>query len=751
MHSAYSNRLALSIGALLTVCVSLLVAGWWFGLPVVGEGGMLGQRKADVQHTLEQRADFLRRLTEQSLDKRRSEVRSVTQVVGAAHGPQLSSETGSSAPVQRTLNQWLNSHPGDFQHARILRLPGGRIVASTNPSEVGSELNDSNLLQRAQRPGVQEMIVSLVSPAGKPALGWVRQIRSAPTGPEGGNVQGLVIAYSEVQDLLEEVLQTQPASAAQAGQSLLFDGQQRLLAAVPAREAAMDVLRLDPEVSQGFEGSLYKPNTAGEHQLAVYRSIPLGGTQAWTLVQQYPESEILADMQPRLVRGVLVSLLAVALLGAVLWQAARLATRRLLTVSAAFDRLARGEWSLRLPVKPHDSLEIVTLVGAFNHLADAIQKSNATLEQQVSERTAQLQAEHDRAQGYLDVAAIMLLALDAQGRISMVNRKGAELLGYPAAQLLGMDWFLHFIPAHERDERRRDYQLAMQGERTIEARFESHIVDASGRTRLIVWNTTVLRDAKGLPCGALSSGQDVTANRAAQAELRVAAIAFESQEAHMVCDANWIILRVNQAFTQMTGYSAHDAIGKLPQKLLGSGRTPADLYVNINETLSRESLWQGEVWDRRKNGEVFPVWAQITAVRDEDQHVTHFVVSMNDITQRKAAEEQIRNLAFYDPLTNLPNRRLLMDRLEVALATCARHPRMGALLFVDLDNFKTLNDTLGHDIGDLLLQQVAERLKSCVREGDTVARLGGDEFVIMLEDLSNDAIDAATQVEAVGV
>jgi diguanylate cyclase (GGDEF)-like protein/PAS domain S-box-containing protein len=230
----------------------------------------------------------------------------------------------------------------------------------------------------------------------------------------------------------------------------------------------------------------------------------------------------------------------------------------------------------------------------------------------------------------------------------------------------------------------------------------------------------------------------------------VAAIAFESQEAHMVCDANWVILRVNQAFTQVTGFSAAEAIGKLPQRLLGSTHTPPEFYLTIDDTLLQQGRWQGEIWDRRKSGEVFPAWVQITAVRDDDGHLTHFVVSMDDITQRKADEEQIRSLAFYDPLTQLPNRRLLMDRLEVALATCARHPRMGALLFVDLDNFKTLNDTLGHDIGDLLLQQVAERLKSCVREGDTVARLGGDEFVIMLEDLANDAIDAATQAEAVG-
>ncbi len=752
MHSALSTRLALYFGSVLLLVVGLLLASWWFGIPGIGNGGALAQRQAEVQRLLEQRADFLRQLTVQGLAQRRSAVASAVQADTLVHSLQATPPTGAETPanaaVQRALNQWLNQHAGSFQHARVVRLPGGRIVASTNPAEVGYVLVDSALLERAQRPGVQEMVLPLLSPNDKPALAWVRKIRTTPA-QDRVEVVGLVMAYAEVQSVLEGVLQL-GSDADYLGQTLLYDGQQGVLAAVPARTGTADLVRLDADVSQGFEGSLRKRDAAGDSQLAVYRAIPLGGTAHWALVQLYPEAELLSALQSQLLRGAGIGLVTTLLLGVLLWPVTRLMTRRLLAVSAAFDRLARGEWSLRLPLQTHDSLEVVTLTQAFNHLAIAIQHSNATLEQQVRERTAELQAEHDRAQGYLDVAAIMLLALDAQGRISMINRKGAELLGYPAAQLLGMDWYLHFVAATEREERRSHYLRLMRGETSLQGRYENDIVDANGQSRLIAWNATLLRDAKGQPCGILSSGQDVTEARAAQAELRVAAIAFESQEAHMVCDANWVILRVNQAFTQVTGFSAAEAIGKLPQRLLGSTHTPPEFYLTIDDTLLQQGRWQGEIWDRRKSGEVFPAWVQITAVRDDDGHLTHFVVSMDDITQRKADEEQIRSLAFYDPLTQLPNRRLLMDRLEVALATCARHPRMGALLFVDLDNFKTLNDTLGHDIGDLLLQQVAERLKSCVREGDTVARLGGDEFVIMLEDLANDAIDAATQAEAVG-
>lgn len=237
--------------------------------------------------------------------------------------------------------------------------------------------------------------------------------------------------------------------------------------------------------------------------------------------------------------------------------------------------------------------------------------------------------------------------------------------------------------------------------------------------------------------------------RKAGAELRIAATAFESQEAMMITDANAVILRVNRAFTDITGYSAEEVVGKTPS-LLKSGRHDAAFYAAMWETIGRTGAWQGEIWDRRKNGEVYPKWLTITLVKGADGQITNYVGMHTDITQRKAAESEIEHLAFYDPLTHLPNRRLLLDRLHQALAACARSERLGALLFIDLDNFKTLNDTRGHDKGDMLLQQVAQRLAACMREGDTVARLGGDEFVVMLEGLGDNPEDAATQAKTVG-
>jgi diguanylate cyclase (GGDEF)-like protein/PAS domain S-box-containing protein len=232
----------------------------------------------------------------------------------------------------------------------------------------------------------------------------------------------------------------------------------------------------------------------------------------------------------------------------------------------------------------------------------------------------------------------------------------------------------------------------------------------------------------------------------AESDLRIAAAAFESQEGMLVTDALSVILRVNRAFTESTGYTAEEAVGHTP-RLIQSGRHNADFYSEMWKTINRTGGWQGEVWDQRKNGEEYQKWLTISAVKDDKGVVTNYIGTYYDITERKNAEEKIRQLAFFDQLTGLPNRTLLLDRLKQAMSVGARNGNYGALLLIDLDNFKTLNDTLGHDMGDLLLKQIAQRLSASVCEGDTVARLGGDEFVVMLVNLSTIEADAAAQVE----
>jgi len=239
---------------------------------------------------------------------------------------------------------------------------------------------------------------------------------------------------------------------------------------------------------------------------------------------------------------------------------------------------------------------------------------------------------------------------------------------------------------------------------------------------------------------------DVTKQKNAEHDLRIAAKAFESQEGMMVTDVNQVILRVNKAFTAITGYSTEEAIGKKPD-ILSSGQHDVLFYNDMWKEINLTDYWEGEIWNKRKNDEVYPEKLTITAVKNAEGIVTNYVGTLTDITLSKQAEQEIQDLAYYDPLTHLPNRRLMMDRIIHAMAASARSGHESALLFLDIDHFKSLNDTLGHDIGDILLQKVAERLTACIREGDTVSRFGGDEFVVLLEGLSTHSAEATKQAK----
>ncbi len=235
--------------------------------------------------------------------------------------------------------------------------------------------------------------------------------------------------------------------------------------------------------------------------------------------------------------------------------------------------------------------------------------------------------------------------------------------------------------------------------------------------------------------------------RKAEAELRIAAVTFDSQESLMITDSNGVILRVNQAFTDETGFTPEEVIGQSP-RILSSGRHNDAFYRAMWDSVHRTGKWQGEVWDRRKNGEIYPKWLTISAVKGEDGLVTNYVGAQVDISERKAAEGRAQYLAHHDLLTGLYNRYSLNERLTQALGLVMRNEKKLALMLIDLDNFKAVNDTLGHPVGDLLLVEVANRLGASVRQSDFVARLGGDEFVIMLPDIdsTSDVVYVADKV-----
>ena len=225
--------------------------------------------------------------------------------------------------------------------------------------------------------------------------------------------------------------------------------------------------------------------------------------------------------------------------------------------------------------------------------------------------------------------------------------------------------------------------------------------------------------------------------KASTAHLRLAQRVIEaSLDGIIITDDKGVIQSVNPKFTQVTGYTADEVIGK-STRLLSSGRHSLDFYNHMWNEMFHSGYWQGEIWNRRKNGEVYPEWLTITAIYDDLGQISQFAAIFSDITDRKKDEERIRRLAFFDDLTGVANRRLFQDRLEQAIANAHRHQHRLAVLFLDLDMFKRINDSLGHIVGDEVLKVVAGRLAHTVREGDSVARLGGDEFTVMVPELES--------------
>ena len=328
------------------------------------------------------------------------------------------------------------------------------------------------------------------------------------------------------------------------------------------------------------------------------------------------------------------------------------------------------------------------------------------------------------------------------GRILEVNEAYARRSGYSREELLQLriqDLEIT-IENNQVDERLR--HLAVAGHAIFETKHRAK----DGTIWPLEVSAGFLPQEGGRFFGFM---RDISERRRAAEEMLIAATVFESHEGMLVTDAECNIVRVNEAFTQITGYTSDEVVGKRPY-FLQSSRHSKDFYLEIWDRIEREGSWQGEIFDQRKNGEIYSELMTISSVKGGEGCVTHYVISFTDITEYKAAQEKILNLAFYDQLTGLPNRRLLLERLEHALAVGARNQRFGAVLYLDMDHFKTINDTQGHDYGDDVLREIAKRIRASVRQEDTIARLGGDEFVVLLEDIGMDQKHAAAQAKIVG-
>ena len=377
--------------------------------------------------------------------------------------------------------------------------------------------------------------------------------------------------------------------------------------------------------------------------------------------------------------------------------------------------------------------------------SDALQQANADMERQVAERTAQLQQQLSFMHQLLDAIPTPIFYKDTAERYLGGNRAFEQVLGKPVHDFVGKT--LHqirpdFLTRHTEEA---DRHLLREPGQTS---YEGPVDYGDGSVHQMEFHKASFTDLEGVIAGIVGVMFDITSRKRMEGELRQAASFFGSSSDGMaVLNADGTIVTVNRAFTAITGYTREEVAGR-HIRMLQAHPDPAAFIAEVSAQIKPTGSWQGETENRHKDGTSFPVWLSVNTILDAQGHPSHYVTTISDLSQKRRSEERIRQLAFHDPLTRLPNRQFLIERMEHALVVNSRSQGGGALLYIDVDNFKELNETQGHQIGDLMLRQMADRLTTCVHEGDTVARLSGDEFAVLAEGLSALPTQRSAQAEA---
>ena len=414
-------------------------------------------------------------------------------------------------------------------------------------------------------------------------------------------------------------------------------------------------------------------------------------------------------------------------------------TQPLRRLANAARWLGDGELSTRAMAESGDSREFVDLAEVFNNMADSVEQTQLHLEATVAERTHDLALEEERLRLAVAAGNVGIFDLNIATRMITVNAQFSQMLGFDPETFVETDaaWRARLHP----DERERLFAVY---QRVLDGTIKEYESEYRQRTAFGEWMWCLSKgrviewDDAGRPRRMIGTHTDITLRKSVELRLQLAANVFShAREGIVIADAQGHVVDTNATFTDITGYSREEALGQNPRVLLNSGRQSDEFYAARLKQLNETGAWSGEVWNRRKNGEVYPEMLTISAVQDTQGKVQNYVALFTDITAMKAHQNQLEHIAHYDALTSLPNRLLLADRLHQSMAQCLRSEQSLGVAFLDLDGFKAVNDQHGHDLGDQLLVTLAQRMKAALRDGDTLARLGGDEFVAVMVGLES--------------
>jgi diguanylate cyclase (GGDEF)-like protein/PAS domain S-box-containing protein len=517
-----------------------------------------------------------------------------------------------------------------------------------------------------------------------------------------------------------------------SGGYFLIDLKHRMVVTATDKNRVMQALPapgINPLIDRfigGYEGYAVLVNAVGVGVLSSSKVIPVAG---WAVSASLPTAEAFAPLQHRQQRLLWATLVLAVLVGALTWLVLRRELAPLVVAAKAMTKLANSK-DMPQPLPEAQPGEIGELMAGFNRiLGKSIEREDA------------LSASESFKEAVLDSLDAEIAVVDRNGVIQAVNARWQRFAlenspeaGRPALRTgVGASYLAACdggsgADAENISEVRAGLQSVLDGH--LPRFSHEYPCDSPQQQR---WFSMVV-----MPLGhdgAVISHTDITERKDAQKKLQLAAGVFtHALEGIMITTPQAVILDVNDAFTRITGYTRDEVLGQSP-RMLSSGRHDADYYAAMWRSLNQDGYWYGEVWNRRKNGEVFAEMQAISAMRDAQGKVSQYISLFSDITERKAHESQLEHIAHFDALTNLPNRVLLADRLQQAMTQAQRRQQKLAVVYLDLDGFKAINDHHGHQTGDQVLITLAQRMKEALREGDTLARIGGDEFVAVLIDL----------------
>lgn len=570
------------------------------------------------------------------------------------------------------------------------------------------------------------------STIGNPVLGRVLKSQvfsmAAPIRDPKGVVIGALAASIDLAqpNFLDKVTQL---GYGKAGGYLLVSPENRLIVTATDKNRIMQQLPapgINPFVDRhinGQEGSDIFINPLGVEVLDSAKNIPIAG---WYVVVYLPTTEAFApihNMQQRLM------FVAVTLAGSVCllvwWMLKRQLSPVTATAKSLTEMLNSKQSFQPLPVTRRD--EIGELIGGFNLLFE-------NLGQQKDE----IRLIQTKLEAALNSMSDAVSITDSEGRFINFNESFIVFhrFGSKAKYLQTFSDYSSLLTFYSASGvllplEQWAVPRALRGEAASNVEFRLQHND-TGESWIGSYNYAPIRDDHANIVGSVVTARDITKSKLAEENLRITASVFDSsQEAIVITDADNNITDVNPAFTHITGYSRDEVLGKNP-RLMSSALHDKEFYTLMWESLIKNRTWRGEIWNRRKSGEIFAEQLSISALCNNDGQVQRYVAVFSDISHIKAHEAELSRVAHYDALTEIPNRVLLADRMKQAIAQTSRDKNMMAVCYLDLDGFKPINDTMGHEIGDQVLIEVAKRVSITIRGGDTVARLGGDEFVVLL-------------------